>query len=226
MAETIIAVGNGGYNIATDLKNAGIFRDAQFIVCDTSEKDLEKNSARADKSFLLERLRCKVKSHLTSLVKNVVEDTNDNIIVIASFGGMTGSKYAPLIALEALKEGKHVTSIVSMPFAFEGEAHRNRSLDAKMQIIAASNFTLFQFNEKLQGGLGMAEMNAPIMETMKNLLEGHTLQELDTIRDANDLVSKEYRTDYDISLIWLRTDCYPWMGPEKRAMLINGKEVY
>lgn len=43
MNETIIAVGNGGYNLAADLIAAGLFPDARLIVCDTNEKDLEKN---------------------------------------------------------------------------------------------------------------------------------------------------------------------------------------
>lgn len=47
MKETIIVVGNGGYNLATDIIAAGLFPDARLIVCDTNEKDLEKNSANA-----------------------------------------------------------------------------------------------------------------------------------------------------------------------------------
>ena len=36
MNETVIAVGNGGYNLATDLTAAGLFTDAQLIGCDTN----------------------------------------------------------------------------------------------------------------------------------------------------------------------------------------------
>ncbi len=75
MAITIIAVGNGGYNIATDLRNAGIFSDAKFFVCGTSEKDLEKISESVDKTFLLKRISVKLKSHLTYLVTRI---TNPN----------------------------------------------------------------------------------------------------------------------------------------------------
>lgn len=42
MNETVIAAGNGGYNLATDLIAAGLFPSAQLIVCDTNQKDLEK----------------------------------------------------------------------------------------------------------------------------------------------------------------------------------------
>lgn len=59
MNETIIAVGNGGYNLATDLIAVGLFPNARLIVCDTNEKDLEKNSVNASESFLLIKLRGK-----------------------------------------------------------------------------------------------------------------------------------------------------------------------
>lgn len=41
MSETIIAVGGGGYNLAVDLKEAGLFTKAQFTVCDTDENSLK-----------------------------------------------------------------------------------------------------------------------------------------------------------------------------------------
>lgn len=53
MNETVIAVGNGGYNLATDLVAAGLFPDSRLIICDTNEKDLEKHSANATETFLL-----------------------------------------------------------------------------------------------------------------------------------------------------------------------------
>ena len=73
MKETIIAVGNGGYNLATGIIAAGLFPDARLIVCDTNEKDLEKNSINAAESFLLEKLRKSVKSGDTNLVDDIVE---------------------------------------------------------------------------------------------------------------------------------------------------------
>ena len=42
MNEATIAVGNGGYNLATDLRAVNLFPDSRLIVCDTNEKDLEK----------------------------------------------------------------------------------------------------------------------------------------------------------------------------------------
>ena len=114
MKETIIAVGNGGYNLATDIIAAGLFPDARLMVCDTNEKDLEKNSVNAAESFLLEKLRKSVKSGDTNLVDEIVEKASDSVIVCATLGGMTGSKYAPLIALDAILKGKFVSSFFSL----------------------------------------------------------------------------------------------------------------
>ena len=79
MNETIIAIGNGGYNLATDLIGAGLFPDSRLIVCDTNERDLEKHSANATETILLEKIRSKVKSDIKSAMKDrtLVELAND-----------------------------------------------------------------------------------------------------------------------------------------------------
>ena len=145
MNETVIAVGNGGYNLATDLIAAGLFTDAQLIVCDTNQKDLEKNSANVTETFILEKLRSKVKSGDTPLVEAIVAKASDAVIVCATLGGMTGSKYAPLIALEAILKGKFVCSFFSMPYEFEGKQKTKRAMDARMQLIVSSNFATAVF---------------------------------------------------------------------------------
>lgn len=94
MNETVIAVGNGGYNLATDIIATGLFPDSRLIVCDTNEKDLEKNLANATETYLLEKLNGKVKSVNVPIVEDIVADASDTVIVCATLGGMTGSKYA------------------------------------------------------------------------------------------------------------------------------------
>lgn len=80
MNEATIAVGNGGYNLATDLRAVNLFPDSRLIVCDTNEKDLEKNSANADESVQFTGLRGKVKSKDISLVDDIVEKTTDKVM--------------------------------------------------------------------------------------------------------------------------------------------------
>ena len=175
MNETVIAVGNGGYNLATDLIAAGLFTDAQLIVCDTNQKDLEKNSANVTETFILEKLRSKVKSGDTPLVEAIVAKASDAVIVCATLGGMTGSKYAPLIALEAILKGKFVCSFFSMPYEFEGEQKTKRAMNARMQLIVSSNFAVQQNNDRLKEvhSLGLNDIDKPLVETVKSAMRAH-----------------------------------------------------
>ena len=221
MNETVIAVGNGGYNLATDLIAAGLFTDAQLIVCDTNQKDLEKNSANVTETFILEKLRSKVKSGDTPLVEAIVAKASDAVIVCATLGGMTGSKYAPLIALEAILKGKFVCSFFSMPYEFEGEQKTKRAMDARMQLIVSSNFAIQQNNDRLKEvhSLGLNDIDKPLVETVKSAMRAHSLSEL-----ANDalqsLIPEEYRVK-DLPLIWLRSDTYRGITDEDRQEIFN-----
>ena len=225
MNETVIAVGNGGYNPATDLIAAGLFTDAQLIVCDTNQKDLEKNSANATENYLLEKFRRKVKSGDTPLVEAIVAKASDAVIVCATLGGMTGSKYAPLIALEAILKGKFVCSFFSMPYEFEGEQKTKRAMDARMQLIVSSNFAIQQNNDRLKEvhSLGLNDIDKPLVETVKSAMRAHSLSEL-----ANDpknnalqsLIPEEYRVK-DLPLIWLRSDTYRGITDEDRQEIFN-----
>ena len=221
MNETVIAVGNGGYNLATDLIAAGLFTDAQLIVCDTNQKDIEKNSANVTETFILEKLRSKVKSGDTPLVEAIVAKASDAVIVCATLGGMTGSKYAPLIALEAILKGKFVCSFFSMPYEFEGEQKTKRAMDARMQLIVSSNFAIQQNNDRLKEvhSLGLNDIDKPLVETVKSAMRAHSLSEL-----ANDalqsLIPEEYRVK-DLPLLWLRSDTYRGITDEDRKGIFN-----
>ena len=225
MNETVIAVGNGGYNLATDLIAAGLFTDAQLIVCDTNQKDLEKNSANVTETFILEKLHSKVKSGDTPLVEAIVAKASDAVIVCATLGGMTGSKYAPLIALEAILKGKFVCSFFSMPYEFEGEQRTKRAMDARMQLIVSSNFAVQQNNDRLKEvhSLGLNDIDKPLVETVKSAMRAHSLSELanDPKNDAlQSLIPEEYRVK-DLPLIWLRSDTYRGITDEDRKGIFN-----
>lgn len=225
MNETVIAVGNGGYNLSTDLTAAGLFTDAQLIVCDTNQKELEKNSANVTETFILEKLRSKVKSVDTPLVEAIVAKASDAVIVCATLGGMTGSKYAPLIALEAILKGKFVCSFFSMPYEFEGEQKTKRAMDARMQLIVSSNFAIQQNNDRLKEvhSLGQNDIDKPLVETVKSAMRAHSLSELanDPKNDAlQSLIPEEYRVK-DLPLIWLRSDTYRGITDEDRKGIFN-----
>lgn len=172
MSVTIISVGNGGFNIASDIIKAGLFQDLNFIVCDTEPNDLERNSAKANVKYLLDRInQSEVKSDSLYLVDKVIENADDIIILCATLGGMTGSHYAPLIALNGVLKGKNVYSFVSLPSNFEGERKRDKAQKALHKMIVASNLVVLQHNEKLKNyDLGLAEMNKPIVETLTSIM--------------------------------------------------------
>lgn len=225
MKETIIAVGNGGYNLATDLITAGLFPDARLIVCDTNEKDLEKNSVDAVESFLLEKLRKSVKSGDMTLVDDIVEKTTDKVIVCATLGGMTGSKYAPLIALDAILKGKFVCSFFSMPYGFEGEQKTKRAMNARMQLIVSSNLAVQQNNDRLKEveSLELNDIDKPLVETIKSAMSNRTLEELANEPNNEALqayIPEEYRMS-GLPLIWLRSDTYRGITDEDRKGIFN-----
>lgn len=219
MNETIIAVGNGGFNLATDLRAANLFPDSRLIVCDTNEKDLEKNSAYADESVQLTGLRGKVKSKDISLVDDIVEKTTDKVIVCATLGGITGSKFAPLIALNAILKGKFVCSFFSMPYEFEGEQKTDRAMNARMQLIVSSNFAVQQNNDRLKEveSLGLNDIDKPLVEAVKSAMGHMSLEELafSVNVDLQEYIPEEYRVK-DMPLLWFRNDCYRGITAEDR----------
>lgn len=225
MKETIIAVGNGGYNLATDIIAAGLFPDARLIVCDTNEKDLEKHSANATETVLLEKLNGKVKSDDTPIVEDIVAKASDSVIICATLGGMTGSKYAPLIALEAILKDKFVCSFFSMPYEFEGEQKSKRAMNARMQLIASSNLAVQQNNDRLKEveSLGLNDIDKPLVETIKSAISHKSLAEFANNPNNAELqayIPEEYRIK-DIPLIWIRNDCYPGIADEDRKGIFN-----
>ncbi len=224
MNETIIAVGNGGFNLATDLRAANLFPDSRLMVCDTYEKDLEKNSAKADESVQLAGLRGKVKSKDISLVDDIVEKTTDNVIVCATLGGMTGSKFAPLIALNAILKGKFVCSFFSMPYGFEGEQKTKRAMNARMQLIVSSNLAVQQNNDRLKEveSLGLNDIDKPLVETIKSAMSHKSLEEIafSVNVDLQEYIPDEYRVK-DMPLLWFRNDCYRGITADDRKDVFN-----
>lgn len=225
MQETIIAVGNGGYNLASDLIATGLFPDARLIVCDTNKKDLEKNSVDAAESFLLGKLRRKVKSGDTTFVEDIVAKASNTVIVCATLGGMTGSKYAPLIALEAILKGKFVCSFFSMPYEFEGEQKAKRAMNARMKLIASSNLVIQQNNDRLKEveSLGLNDIDKPLVETIKSAKNHKSLEELAGANENAALqayIPEEYRVK-GIPLIWIRSNVYPGIPDDERKNIFN-----
>lgn len=221
MSVTIISVGNGGFNVATDIIKAGIFPKHQLVVVDTEKDDLERHAHDADKSILFEKFgRGKVKSALTGLVDEVLDRTADTIIVCTTLGGKTGTKYAPLISLNAILQGKFVCNIFSMPYKFEGTAKNNLASTAWHLMMCTANLTFQQYNDGLEHveNLMMGEMDKPLVDAISNALSSHSVQELSHMNNEQlrDLIPKEYQR-----LIRIVGDAYLKITEAERKQLFD-----
>lgn len=214
MCVTIIAVGNGGFNVATDVINSNIFLNNELIVVDTDIEQLEINSEHTNKKFLLQPFgRGKVTSEYADAVDNIIQECNtDTIIVCATLGGQTGSKYGPLIALDAQLKGKTVYSFVTEPFSYEGENKKNIARKGLSKMIAASNLTIRQLNDKLEGCLDFNDMNKPLVETISAIVKERSLKDISktSLADTQNYIPQHLVSeDKDNPLIWIRSDSYP-----------------
>lgn len=225
MNETIIAVGNGGYNLAKDLISAGLFTDARLIVCDTDQTTLENASANGAKTRLLGELNGKIKSNVAWLADYIIGETTDTVIICVTLGGMTGSKYAPLIALNAILKGKFVCTLFSMPYELEGMRKNMRAENARMQLMVSSKFAIQQNNELLKtlDSLDRNEINKPLVETLKSALSNKSFVELAEEPDSYFIsilkyIPEEYKvvgTD-GVSLMRVRSNPYNDISEEDR----------
>ena len=222
MSVTIISVGNGGYNLATDLIKANIFPDAKLFVCDTDGEQLKKNSEDADQTFLLDKIDS-VSSKNRGLVSHIIEESSDIIIVCATLGGMTGTKYAPLIALEAILRGKFVCTLCSLPFTYEGPRKRTRAEKvAMLQFRVVTNLLLCQDNDCLSSlgdNLTLNDINKPIVETLKAQLQSHSLQEL-SVDSESRMIPSEFENE-DQPIMTEYGDCFKGIPNELRIEMFD-----
>lgn len=226
--QTIVGIGNGGFNIAQDLISEEIFPDYTLIVVDTSKEDLERNSMNANKSFFVDPFSTnkKITAALTGVVDNIIDETTDTVIVCASLGGKTGSKYAPLIALDAILRGKFVVSLTSMPFSYEGKKKWEKAANSEMQLIASSNISIVQDNDRLSEidpALNFGELNKPIIDTLKSIMSFCSLKDASEAIDRkqlDNLIPLKYRLS-GVPLIQIYDDCYVGISDEKRKELFN-----
>lgn len=168
MKTTIITIGNGGYNIAADCIESGIFSDYKLIVCDSDAADLKRNSGSADCSFLLNGSVDKFSLKDNALIKPIVNEVTDRIFIFAALGGwVTRINILPLVmALDVPR--KFIWSVFSMPSDFEGKEVNKRASITRQLLWACTDMFLVQYNNKLSSihKLTVGEMNKPIVDTL------------------------------------------------------------
>lgn len=181
MKTTIISVGGGGYNIANGVRKSGLFAGASFLSCDTDKTALNEYT-NAYKRFLLERCCEKETNVKPNSVRDLLVQTGDTLVLCATLGGLTGSTYAPIIAHEALRAGKFVCSLFSMPWDFEGVERNRVATAARATLLAASDFAIQQNNDRLRavwkGTRTMLDMaDQGLIDVLKSVLSSRTLED-------------------------------------------------
>ena len=95
-----------------------------------------------------------------------------------------------------------------------------------MQLIASSNMTIVQDNDRLsdiEPELNFGELNKPIIDTLKSIMSSLSLKEGSEIKDRQqleDLIPLKYRLS-GMPLIQIYDDCYAGITVEKRKELFN-----
>lgn len=157
---------------------------------------MTRHVSNADETFLLEKIN-RVESACSTHVNHIIKKTSKNIILVGAFGGLTGSKYVPLIALEAVLQDRFVYSIVTYPFNTEGSLAITLADKAIKQLAASSRVTVIQNNNillKLKN-LTISQINQPITNTLSAILKRYSFEELanNDIIDLQGLIPVEYK---------------------------------
>lgn len=211
MANTIVSIGNGGFNIARDILDAGVLTDAKFIVCDTDAMDLAHNGQQADMTFLLDKTIDPKEFHNNvNLVRPITEEFNDELYIVAALGGWTTRLYAPLIATATEQWGKFIWCILTRPYRFEGEVPAKRCNDTMQWLSSFCNMTLLQDNDKLTdiSGLSLEEINRPIVDTMSIVKLFDIRKSYRYTEDYTEYIPERYREA-------IRLYRNPWLFPPK-----------
>lgn len=171
----IIAVGNGGYNLANAIIDNAVFDNPQLIIVDSDKDEIEsKKEGRSDALTKFVLVEPAIDSKEDIDVSGIVPDDADAVIICSTLGGETGSYYAPLIAMDAQFNGKQVYSLCSIPFMFEGTLRVARARAAAVKLEIASNIFMVQNNDKLQelNAITVAEIDRTMIKLFKDVMEG------------------------------------------------------
>ena len=199
METTLIAVGNCGYNIANDIIKAGIIAPAHFFVCDTDVDELQNKILNPTcKMITLPKFEGNPDTDLIPIVDGIVPEETDLVLICAGMGGLTGSRYAPLIGMSAQILNKKVISVFATAFRFEGENVNTRSKWGFLQQQIASDVCIYQHNDFLLNESVPDEMNKPVVNALK------TLKKKRPILDWADLSELELK---EVIIESARTNC-------------------
>ena len=130
ISRLVIAIGNGGCNVADSLceilPSDGRYR---FVMLDTDSEQLGKHKAECEK-VLLTGNHADDETAITRLLAGDI----DEVAVVVCLGGKMGSQLAPLVVRKVSEITSRVKCVAAMPFTFEGERRKARAKAALSEL--------------------------------------------------------------------------------------------
>ena len=173
---TILAVGGGGLNIATDLAKSNLISSYNIIAFDDEKETFDLNLYKdADIKF------CDI-SDFPDLVKyllakNFQTESNpskfgplyNTLIICATLGGNLSNKVAPLFCMLGRLGDVFRISLLTLPAKCEGKEIYEKALQTKDKIVMACDVSIVMNNEFLEEekDLYLNDINEPLIETFK-----------------------------------------------------------
>ena len=219
MIITLIAVGNGGYNIANDIMEAGIISPTHYLVCDTDVEELQnKKQSTNCKTIPLPLIEDNPEPSLIHLVEGIVPVETDLVLICAGMGGITGSHYAPQIGLSAQFLNKKVISIFATAFQFEGENAQSRSKRGFLQQQIASDLCIYQDNNLLLNESVPDEMNKPLVNAFQILKKKYPISHWEELSasEIKDTIIETSRTGSPVMILNFYSKKYTDIEVRKR----------
>ena len=129
----IMAIGNGGCNVADTLCDTLPEGSYKLAMLDTDSKELQSHKATGKAAALLTGDYAEIETGMAQFL--TCSDTNYNkVAVIVCLGGEAGSRLAPIATRMAGKVAPCVRCVALMPFEFEGKGRRARAEAALSEI--------------------------------------------------------------------------------------------
>lgn len=160
MDTLVICIGTGACLIAQHFLSQQADESYSFVFID------EEKSVDGEKERML--------SQLEEVIESLSSNKDATVILLATLGGVTGSKYIPQVT-SILKEcGRKSYAVVTAPFEWEGEKKKNLAMDMLDKFVDAGCNIFVFMNERITeryGRMAFAEGFAWADEKISSLIK-------------------------------------------------------
>lgn len=163
MKSIVICIGTGACLIAQRSLSQQADEQLSFVYVD-EDKNVDGEKER-------------VASQLEKLAKSLSSDEDAMVILLATLGGITGSKYIPQVTSLVKECGRESYAVVTAPFEWEGDKRIDLALDMLDKFVEAGCNTFVFMNERIAeryGRMAFAEGFAWADEKILGLIKAIT----------------------------------------------------